>query len=78
MQKLVKDKQITEDKCFNLTFKYNGDVLSINNPNSAFWITLISYFLQTLYNQFVIYSLYSNRMEQTRHIFLQLTVWNCY
>jgi hypothetical protein len=45
MQKLVKDKQITEDKCFNLTFKYNGDVLSINNPNSAFWITLISYFL---------------------------------
>ena len=45
MQKLVKDKQITEDKCFNLTFKYNGDVLSVNNPNSAFWITLISYFL---------------------------------
>jgi hypothetical protein len=35
IQKLIKDKQITEVKAFNLTFMYIDDVLSITNPKFA-------------------------------------------
>ena len=41
IQKLIKDKQITESNAFNLTFMYIDDVLSINNPNFANWIPLM-------------------------------------
>jgi hypothetical protein len=43
IQKLIKDKQITESNAFNLTFMYIDDVLSINNPNFANWIPLIAH-----------------------------------
>ena len=41
IQKLIKDKQITEVKAFDLTFMYIDDVLSINNPNFANCIPLM-------------------------------------
>ena len=41
LQKLVKDKTIHEARAFNFTYKYIGDVLSINNSRFAEFLPLI-------------------------------------
>jgi hypothetical protein len=41
LQKLVKDKKIHEARAFNFTYKYIGDVLSINNSRFAEFLPLI-------------------------------------
>ena len=41
LQTLVKNKNIKESRSFNFTFRYIGDVLSINNPNLFDWVPLI-------------------------------------
>jgi hypothetical protein len=41
LKKLVKDKKIHEVKAFNFTYRYIGDVLSINNSRFAEFFQLI-------------------------------------
>jgi hypothetical protein len=41
LQKLVKDKKIIEARAFNFTYRYIGDVLSINNSRFAEFFPLI-------------------------------------
>ena len=41
LQKLVKDKKIREARAFNFTYRYNDDVLSINNSRFAEFLPLI-------------------------------------
>jgi hypothetical protein len=42
IRKLIKNKTITEAKAFNLTFRYTGDDMLINNPHFANWLSLIN------------------------------------
>jgi hypothetical protein len=41
LQNLIKDKKIHEARAFNFTYRYIDEVLSINNPRFAEFLSLI-------------------------------------